>query len=243
MPEVIKVLLFSIGSIAFLFVLSKLLGKKQVAQLTFVDYVIGISLGSIAAEVATDTETPFYYYLIAMAIFFIFAILLSIVGRLTPWLKHILKGKPSTLIYNGKVQYNQLKRSHLDINDLLALCRERGYFDINNIAYAILETNGQLSVMPVGSEKPVVVSNFDIEVEQASLTNYLIVDGRVSFSGLSEINKDCNWLYKNLNINSKEDINQIILASYNEKLKKFDVHYKDPKINKNINQIKSNQQK
>ena len=88
-----------------------------------------------------------------------------------------------------------------------------------------------------------VVSNFDIEVEQASLTNYLIVDGRVSFSGLSEINKDCNWLYKNLNINSKEDINQIILASYNEKLKKFDVHYKDPKINKNINQIKSNQQK
>ena len=134
MPEVIKVLLFSIGSIAFLFVLSKLLGKKQVAQLTFVDYVIGISLGSIAAEMATDTETPFYYYLIAMAIFFIFAILLSIVGRLTPWLKHILKGKPSTLIYNGKVQYNQLKRSHLDINDLLALCRERGYFDINNIA-------------------------------------------------------------------------------------------------------------
>ena len=93
MPEVIKVLLFSIGSIAFLFVLSKLLGKKQVAQLTFVDYVIGISLGSIAAEMATDTETPFYYYLIAMAIFFIFAILLSIVGRLTPWLKHILKGK------------------------------------------------------------------------------------------------------------------------------------------------------
>ena len=73
MPEVVKVLLFSIGSVAFLFVLSKLLGKKQVAQLTFVDYVIGISLGSIAAEIATHTETPFYYYLNAMSIIYIFA--------------------------------------------------------------------------------------------------------------------------------------------------------------------------
>ena len=243
MPEIVKVLLFSIGSVVFLFILSKMLGNKQIAQLTFVDYVIGISLGSIAAEMATDTKTPFYYYLIAMAIFFVFAFLISIVGRLTPWLKHLLKGKPITLIYDGKIQYNQLKKSHLDVNDLLALCREQNYFDINDVAYAILETNGELSVMPVGSEKPVVASDLDIKLEQASLTNYLIIDGRISFSGLNEINKDCDWLYKKLNINSKEDLKQIILASYDDKLKKFDVHYKNSENNKNINQVKVNKQK
>lgn len=243
MPEIVKVLLFSIGSVVFLFVLSKLLGKKQVAQLTFVDYVIGISLGSIAAEMATDTETPFYYYLIAMAIFFIFAYLISLIARINPCLKHLLKGRPETLIYDGKIQYKQLKKSHLDVNDLLALCREQNYFDLNDVAYAVLETNGQLSVMPVGSQKPVVASDFDIKIEQASLTNYLIVDGKISFSGLNEINKDCNWLYKNLNIVSKEDLNGIILASYDDKLKKFDVHYKNPENNKNINQIEENKQK
>lgn len=244
MPEIVKVLLFSLASVAFLFILSKLLGKKQVAQLTFVDYVIGISLGSIAAEMGTDTQTPFYYYLVSMAVFFIFAYLISLVARLTPCLKHLLKGKPITLIYDGKIQYNQLKKSHLDVNDLLALCREQNYFDINDVAYAVLETNGQLSVLPIGSEKPVVASDFDnIKIEQANLTNYLIIDGKISFSGLNEINKDHNWLYKNLDINSKEDLHEIILASYDDKLKKFDVHYKNTENNKNINQIEENKQK
>ena len=240
MPEIVKVILFSIGSVVFLFILSKLLGKKQVAQLTFVDYVIGISLGSIAAEMATDTQTPFYYYLIAMAIFFVFALLISLIGRVTPCLKHLLKGRPTTLVYNRKIQYDQLKKSHMDVNDLLALCRERSYFDLNDVAYAVLETNGQLSVMPIGREKPVVVSDLDLKIEQASLTNYLIIDGRISFSGLNELNKDVNWLYKNLNINSKEDLSEIILASYNDKLKKFDVHYKNTLKNKNLKQIEEN---
>lgn len=242
MSDLVKVIVFSFSAVIYLFILSKLLGKKQVAQLTFVDYVIGISLGSIAAEMATETETPFYYYLIAMFAFFIVAVLISYIGRLNPFLKHLLKGRPNTLIYDGKIQFNQLQKCHLDVNDLLALCREQGYFDINDVAYAVFETSGQLSVMPIGREKPVVVNDLDLKIEQASLTDYLIVDGRISFSGLNEINKDVAWLYKNLNINCRTDLKEIILASYDSELKKFDVHYKHTKNNKNLKQVLDNKE-
>ena len=102
------VLINAVVSFAYLFIISKILGKKQIAQLEFIDYAVGISLGSIAAEMSTDSETPFYYYLIAMTIFLVLALLVSLIGRKNSALKRIFKGKPSTLIYEGKIDYKQL---------------------------------------------------------------------------------------------------------------------------------------
>ena len=95
------VLINSGVAFVYLFIISKLLGKKQIAQLEFIDYTVGISLGSIAAEMATNTETPFYYFLMAMTIFFALALLVAIVGRKCTFLKRVLKGKPITLVYDG----------------------------------------------------------------------------------------------------------------------------------------------
>ena len=148
------VLIDSCIAFVYLFIISKLLGKKQIAQLEFIDYTIGISLGSIAAEMATNTETPFWYFLIAMTIFFVFAFAISLIGRKSPLLKKIIKGKPATLIYDGKIDYKQLKKTKIDVNDLLSMLREKNYFDISDVAYAVFEPSGELSVMPVGAQKP-----------------------------------------------------------------------------------------
>jgi len=93
--------------------------------LEFIDYSVGISLGSIATEWATETECPFYYYIIAMAIYFLLAYLIAIIGRKSSFLKRIFKGKSTTLIYEGKIVYNQLKKSNIDVNDLLSMLREK----------------------------------------------------------------------------------------------------------------------
>lgn len=226
MSPILKTFYFSVVSVLYLFVISKLLGKKQISQLSFVDYVIGISLGSIAADMSVDVDTPIYMYLLAMTVFFVFSILITYVGRLAPFLKHLLKGKPITLIYDGKIDYEALKKSKLDVNDLLALCREESYFDVNDVAYAVLETNGQLSVLPKGNKKPVVAEDFNIEISKSSLTNYLVVDGKVSFSGLSELKKGIDWLYERLRITNEEQLKHIILATYDEESDEFNVHYK-----------------
>jgi len=220
------VLINSVVSFVYLFIISKLLGKKQIAQLEFIDYAVGISLGSIAAEMAT-TDKPFYHYLIAMTIFFLLAFLIAVIGRKSTFLKRIFKGKPATLIYDGKINYKQICKSNIDINDLLSMLREKGYFDINSVAYAIFETSGELSVLPKGAQTPTVVENLkDVKIQKASLTNELVIDGKVSKSGLKELNKDEKWLYKNLNITSKKELKNIALAVYDEKSKAVVVHNK-----------------
>lgn len=220
------VLINSVVSFIYLFIISKLLGKKQIAQLEFIDYAVGISLGSIAAEWATEVDKPFYYYIIAMTIYFVFAFLIAIVGRKTPFLKRILKGKPTTIIYEGKIIYKNLNKCKIDVNDLLSMLREKNYFDINDVAYAIFEPSGELSVLPKSSQKPIVIEDLNKKVPQSTLTNVLIVDGKISKSGLNNIQKDKQWLFKQLKIKQKQDLKNILLAVYDDSTKKFNIHYK-----------------
>ena len=108
------------------------------------------------------------------------------------------------------------------------MLREKGYFDLEDVAYAIFETSGQLSVLPKGSQKPVVIEDIDKrKIKQASLTNVLVVDGNVSKSGLNEIGKTMSWLFKKLQIKEKKQLKNIILATYDEQNNKLNVHYKN----------------
>lgn len=221
------VLIDSAVAFLYLFVISKLLGKKQIAQLEFIDYTVGISLGSIAAEMATNTEVPFYFFLIAMTIFFVFALLVAVIGRKSTFLKRLLKGKPATLIYDGKINYKELKKNKIDVNDLLSMLREKGYFDIADVAYAVFEPSGELSVLPVGAQKPLVMEDLDKDkIQPAQLEDIVIVDGVLSYSGLNNVDKDEEWLFKRLGITEKSELKDIILCVYDAENDKFNTYRK-----------------
>lgn len=221
------VLIDSAVAFLYLFVISKLLGKKQIAQLEFIDYTVGISLGSIAAEMATNTEVPFYYFLIAMTIFFLFAALVAVVGRKTTFLKRLLKGKPATLIYDGKINYKELKKNKIDVNDLLSMLREKGYFDIADVAYAVFEPSGELSVLPVGAQKPLVMEDLDKDkIKPAQLEDIVVVDGVLSWSGLNNAGKDEQWLFKRLGVTDGKDLKDILLCVYDAENDKLNTYRK-----------------
>lgn len=221
------VLINSVVSFVYLFIISKLLGKKQIAQLEFIDYAVGISLGSIAAEMATDADKPFYYYLIGMSIFFALALLVDIVGRKSTFLKRLMKGKPIAVIYEGKINYQQLKKSKMDVNDLLSLLREKGYFDISDVDYAVFETSGKLSVLPKGEQRPVVAEDLGADkVSAASLTNVLVVDGEISYSGLNEAKRGKQWLLKRLNMSDEKELKDVLLATYDSEKDEINLHTK-----------------
>ncbi len=221
------VLIDSAVAFLYLFVISKLLGKKQIAQLEFIDYTVGISLGSIAAEMATNTEVPFYYFLIAMTIFFLFAVLVAVVGRKTTFLKRLLKGKPATLIYDGKINYKELKKNKIDVNDLLSMLREKGYFDIADVAYAVFEPSGELSVLPVGAQKPLVMEDLDKDkIKPAQLEDIVVVDGVLSWSGLNNAGKDEQWLFKRLGVTDGKDLKDILLCVYDAENDKLNTYRK-----------------
>lgn len=227
MTLIYNVLFSAAVAVIYLFFISKILGKKQIAQLDFVDYVLGISIGSIAAEMAFNVDdSPFYHYLIAMTIFFLFDLLVSFLGRKGTSLKHFFKGRPEVIIYDGKIDYKALKKSKLDVNDLLALCRDKDYFDISDIAYAVFETSGKLSIMPKSNQKPVVLEDLDKSAEPASLPYYLIIDGRISFSSLRELGKDKDWLLTKAKLDNS-NLKSIILAMYDKENDKIEIQSKN----------------
>lgn len=227
MAEWVKLIIFSFVAVVYLFFVSKILGKKQIAQLEFIDYVMGISIGSIAAEMATDTgETPFYFYLIAMTVFFLVDLAITFVGRKGPALKHFFKGRPITVIYDGKFDYENLKVSKLDVNDVLALCREQGYFDITQVAYAVFETSGKLSVLPKSPYKQVTAEDMGVKLPPASLPCILVVDGNISYSGLNEINKTVEWLKAKTDLDDKT-MKNVLLATYDNESGEVNVQLKE----------------
>ncbi|HKL94460.1 MAG TPA: DUF421 domain-containing protein [Clostridia bacterium] len=227
MPDYLKVIIASAITYVYLFIIAKLLGKKQIAQLSFIDYIVGITIGSIAAEMSTETTEPIYQYIIAMTLFFLFDLLITILSRKSAGLKKLLNGKPLILIDEGKFDYENLKKSKISVDEVSGMARDKGYFDINDIAFAIFETSGKLSIMPKSHNKPVVAKDMGITPEKPQLTQYLVVDGKVSNDSLKQSGRDKDWLFKELKIKDESELNNILVASYDETRKNFNVHYKN----------------
>ena len=141
---------------------------------------------------------------------------MSFLARKSPALKHFFKGRPLTIIYKGKIDYKTLKKSKLDVNDIIELARSKGYFNLEDIAFAIFENNGELSIMPKSQKQNASLQDLEIKTPPAKLPIYLIADGIISKSSLNEIKKDVKWLYKKLNINKKNELKNIIIASYDK---------------------------
>ena len=219
--EITKVLINASVSFLVLFVISRIMGKKKIAQLDLMDYVVAISIGSIASEMATSLDTPMYLYIISMTIYLVFDLLISCISRKANFLKKLFRGQPLFLIDKGKINYKNLKKSKLDVNELYSLCREKDIYDINLVAYAIFETNGQVSIIPKGDE-----NNPSKNGEIPPLTTEPICDGKIVNECLKQLGKDKEWLCKKLDITKDKQIKNIMLATYYADEDKFMVHYK-----------------
>lgn len=226
--DLLEIVFTATISFLVLFIIAKILGKKQVGELDFIDYVVGISIGSIAAEMATNTaDKPFYEYLIGMFIFFILTLFIDILATKGNFFKKLFKGVPIIIINNGEMNYEGLKKCRLDVNDVAALIREKGYFDFDDIEFAIFETNGSISVLPKASKSQVVSEDLKIKKPTPSLPQNIIVDGNVSKFSLSYLKKDKDWLFERLNIKSKKELKKIFLAVYKEDEDSFSIYYKN----------------
>ena len=216
MADFLQMLFTSTFSFIVLFIISKLMGKKQIAQLDFVDYVVGISIGSIAAQMAIDSEIPYYHFVTAMVIYLILDLIITYSSKKSVKLRKLFKGKPLILIYNGKLIYENIKKSKLDLNDFLAMCRKKDFFNINDIAYCVFETNGELSILPKSYAAPIVCGDMNITKTQEELSKDFVMDGKIIESSLKQKGKTKQWLYERLKLKSIKNIDDILLASYDK---------------------------
>lgn len=219
----------AIISLLILFLITKLLGKKQVSQLSVFDYVIGISIGNFAAEITTSLDTQFVNGILAMTIFGTFAYLVSIFTMKSIFLRRIFIGTPTILIDKGKIIEKNLKKVKFDINDLLEQCRINKYFDLNEIEYAILEVNGTLSILAKGENKNITIKDMNLPVKKQGLCANVIIDTKIMKENLSNYNKTEGWLKKELKVKGYKDTSNILLATIdiNEKLTVYEKNVKE----------------
>jgi uncharacterized membrane protein YcaP (DUF421 family) len=198
----------SIFSYISLFILTKLMGHKQVSQLDFFDYITGITIGSIAAEFATELEAP-WKPLLAMVIYAFATLLLGVIARKLPRTRKYLNGTSRILMDNGELYRGNLKKAKLDINEFLVMCREQGYFDLASIQTAIFEYNGKLTILPSSTRRPATPQDFQLSPKQELLFAEIIMDGEIIEKNLKSIGFDINWLSKQLaqqGISSPKDV-------------------------------------
>ena len=184
-------ILATVGSIIVMFAISKLLGNKQISQLTLFDYINGITIGSIASEMAVSQEMDeLIVPVIAMVLYGLTGFLLSVLTMKSIHCRHFLSGKPILLIEKGKIYPENLKTAKLDVNDLLSRARTSGYFDISKIYYAILETNGTISFMERATEAPLTPKDLGYEKHDEKLCTDLILDGVIMEDNLKYAGKE-----------------------------------------------------
>ena len=211
--EIIKVILTALLSVASLFIITKIMGHKQVAQLDFFDYVSGITIGSIGAELATELEKP-YKPLIALAIYGLSSLLLNLLAHKIPRTRKYINGTPTILMNDGNLYRKNLKKAKLDLSEFMLLCREQGYFDLDEIQTAIFEHNGKLSILPKAANRPATPDDLKITAKATHIGVEVIMDGRVMGENLSRMGRDVNWLTKQLNIQGCKDAKEIFLGIY-----------------------------
>ncbi len=200
--------LTTLASFGALFLIAKFIGHKQIAQLDFFDYITGITIGSIAAEMATELEEP-WKPLTAMVIYGGITLLLSVITNKSPRSRKYLNGTPTILMDHGKLYRENLKKARLDLSEFMVMCRQQGYFDLTSIQTAVFEYNGKLTILPVSSKRPVTPNDMNLLPEQELLFTELIMDGRILEDNLKRMGLDLTWLNKQLkqrHINSPQDV-------------------------------------
>lgn len=213
--EILKIILTSLGSLVTLFVLTKLIGNREMSQLNMFDYINSITIGSIAAEMATALE-DFLQPLVAMIVYALATILISYISCKSVPIQRLITGKTKMLIDNGRIYAKNFKKARLEINEFLSQCRSQGYFNINDIQTALLETNGKISILPKSGIRPVTPDDMQIKVNQEKFVTNVILDGKILKENLKNFEKTEEWLSKELNKQGKFKIKDIFLATLDD---------------------------
>ena len=211
--KTLEVIPRSVLSLIILFIVTKMIGKKQVSELSLFDYVIGISIGNFAAEMTINTEVPFLYGVIAVFIFGFIALFVSWITMKNIKLRRLLIGNPNILVERGKLLEANFRKTKYDIHDFLEQCRISGYFDVSQIEYAIVEANGKLSILPKAEYRPVTPKDMNLKVNPTRLVANIIVDGHIMENALKDMHKDEEWLKKELKIKGYTSYDSILLAT------------------------------
>lgn len=196
-----------------LMILARLMGKKQISQLTFFHYVTGITIGSIAADIAAQSETPFMNGAIGLIWWALLTIFVNYLTLKSRKARKLFDDSPTIVIHRGKISEQGMKKGRITLNDLNMMLREQSIFAVADVNYAILETNGQLSVMKKSAQE--AATRKDVKApsnEPKYIPTEIISDGKLIKENLTELKLTEEWVYEQLKKNGFSKVDQVYYA-------------------------------
>lgn len=217
MSESLVVIVRGVIGFFSLLIFARLLGKQQVSQLNLFEYILGITIGSIAATLTTDLSSSAWSHWIGLFIWCLLVLLMQLLSIKVPKLAEYLNGKPVLLIVNGKIMDKEMKTQRYSLADLLEQLRGKDIFNIHDVEFAVLETNGELTVLKKSQNQYATPHDMGISTGYIGLPTELIMYGKIMEDNLKKINLDTNWLMNELSKNNIINPEDVYLASINTK--------------------------
>jgi uncharacterized membrane protein YcaP (DUF421 family) len=195
MAEPIDIIVRSFIFIVILFLITKLVGKKQISQITFFEYVSGITVGSIAAEVITGLETNIFYGAMSILIFGLTALFVDFTSLKSKKFRDLSEGRGTIFIQDGKIQEDNLKKERYSTDELASLLRRQNVFRFADVEFAVLEPTGDLSVLLKKENRPLTPKDLQLTVASEKEPQTVIMDGKILNDPLARSGKNRAWLH------------------------------------------------
>lgn len=233
MNEGLVVIVRAVISFFTLLIFARILGKEQISQLTFFDYIVGITIGSIAAEATADLSSRAWPHWIGILTWAVLAYLMEVISMKWRYMEKYIEGEPTIVIMKGKIMENVLRKMKFRASDIMVMLRNQGVFNLNEVDYAIIETNGNLSVLKKPEYLPLTPKDMNIKVKPTGISTELVYDGILIEENLKEMNKDKKWLLNQLKKHGIKDISEAFLVLLNDAgdlyVDKYDDNIQKPK--------------
>jgi uncharacterized membrane protein YcaP (DUF421 family) len=189
------------------------MGYRQMSQMSMFDYINGITIGSIAAEMATSLDENFVQPFTAMIVYALSTLFLAWLTTKSIKMRKIVEGKPLVLLNNGELYRDNLKKAKIDVSEFLVQCRVNGYFDVSKLQTAVLEGNGKISFLPKVSDRPLTTSDMKLSPEQDYMVANVILDGKIMKSNLQNTGNDEKWLRQQIKGQGADKVEDVLLAT------------------------------
>ncbi|WP_253735729.1 DUF421 domain-containing protein [Paenibacillus sp. FJAT-26967] len=225
------IMLRSLGAIFMLFVITRVLGKKQISQLSLFEYVTGITLGELAGFLSTDIEAHYLHGVAALSLWFFIPLTLEYTTLKSKRLRHLFEGKGTVVIRQGKILEDNLRRERYTADELLEQLRAKSVFKVADVEFAMLEASGELSILLKKDKQPLTVEDVGIISGPDSLPHTVIMDGQINDEELAASSLSREWLHKEL-VKLNATVDNIFLAQVGDSNKLYVDFYDDGKGHK-----------
>lgn len=227
MNESIVVLFRAVIGFFSLLIFARALGKQQISQLTFFDYVLGITIGSTASTLTTDLASKAWAHWIGLFAWCMLGFIMQWITSRWRYAAKYVDGQPIIVIAEGKIMEEHLKKIRYRMSDIMEQLRNKGVFDLNEVEYAILESDGQLSIMKKPEYNPITLKDLNLKPDKDGLSIELIYNGKIVYENLKELNRNEQWLKRELDKRGIHNYEDVFFACINPKKELYVDTYKD----------------